>query len=1075
MNCVFPWLVLVPALAVGAPRYVPSAVSTRAAAGLSLSASGNSSLPQFSADGCFLVFVSDAPNLVTNDDGAAHLDVFAHELATGRNVLVSVNTNGVGGGNESANYPSVSADGHVIAFASAASNLAPGDTNIAADIFVRDLRAGTTRIVSTNLGARIPSAFTPAASPQVSADGRYVLLEGSDPFGSSTTVYNQVYLYDVASNRTILVSRTVHAMDPGNGHSRMASMTPDAQFVVFASQAWNLDGYTTHPCIGLYRVPPELPQTWATPMHLPADPVLNFSRGNVNPVLSADGQAVAYVACATVNCGLGSWPVLGGPASLVLSRAPAGAPLSNITHVLVATNLPGLTWPALSANGRWVAYEDGTNIHVWDAEAGGAELVNVNGAGTGPGNAPARAPVLSRDGTRVLFISAATDLVPEATNGRAQIFLRDRLAGTTALITVTCSGAASAHDHSAAQAVLNPDGTQVAFDSAADDLVPGDGNGAMDVFVRDVAAGVTTLISRRHVNRLQATDAVGSSLADGALSADGRWLVFAAADNPLLAGDTNGWVDLFLRDLSTGDTTRLGVDPDGAFDASSVVSRPQLSSDAQRVLFLRRPPGRPPAGTNEVYWWDRTSGPPHRLILSESGSAPVPAENYALSPDGRWLAFQSALPAQELAPGVSDLNGAPDVFVRDLVAGTNAVISVNPAGVRTGNRGATNLLFSPDGRWVLFSSSATDLVADVLESSTDLFGRDLVNGMTRRLSANALPSGYARFGGKAVFSGDSRRVAYVRRLYPPYTEVFVHDLATGTVERRCAGCDGPALNQDGSVLAAQLMSLDYIDNRPTNVVVIDFPAGTSNLVGSAVAANHPPAYLNYSAPQLDASGRFVVFRFQPITREFLPYSNYWIMRFQRRSDGYVFDRYLNAALLLSPSAAAPRPANGCSGPLLFAPNTRTAVYASFASDLVSGDFNGRPDLFVVRLGGEDSDGDHLDDDWELAYFDSLDRDGASDSDGDGADDAAEFHAGTDPTNRGSVLQVLTITSPGASGTTVLWSAVPGRSYRVEFKETADAAGWATVATGVTPGGTTGSALDPSASGRSPRFYRVMVE
>src|SRR6185503_15204419 len=95
-----------------------------------------------------------------------------------------------------------------------------------------------------------------------------------------------------------------------------------------------------------------------------------------------------------------------------------------------------------------------------------------------------------------------------------------------------------------------------------------------------------------------------------------------------------------------------------------------------------------------------------------------------------------------------------------------------------------------------------------------------------------------------------------------------------------------------------------------------------------------------------------------------------------------------------------------SNPVLSA-DGRVVAFQSFASDLVPGDYNDTRDVFVVSLAGPDTDGDGLDDDWEMAYFSTLTRDGSGDFDGDGASDAQEFRAGTDPTNTGSVFRVLT--------------------------------------------------------------------
>jgi hypothetical protein len=159
---------------------------------------------------------------------------------------------------------------------------------------------------------------------------------------------------------------------------------------------------------------------------------------------------------------------------------------------------------------------------------------------------------------------------------------------------------------------------------------------------------------------------------------------------------------------------------------------------------------------------------------------------------------------------------------------------------------------------------------------------------------------------------------------------------------------------------------------------------------------------------------------------------------------------------------------------VLAADGRTVVFQSFASDLVPGDYNDRRDVFVLRLGGPDTDKDGMDDDWEMVYFGTLARDGTGDFDGDGQTDAQEFQAGTDPTNTNSVLRVLTLTPLGGGSTRVIWSAAPGKRYQVQFKDNLSDSGW-TILPGVTiPSGTTASMADNAVGVGDRRFYRVIL-
>jgi hypothetical protein len=178
-------------------------------------------------------------------------------------------------------------------------------------------------------------------------------------------------------------------------------------------------------------------------------------------------------------------------------------------------------------------------------------------------------------------------------------------------------------------------------------------------------------------------------------------------------------------------------------------------------------------------------------------------------------------------------------------------------------------------------------------------------------------------------------------------------------------------------------------------------------------------------------------------------------------------------MLVSVNTQGTASGNSASSHPFMAADGRTVVFQSFASDLTAGDFNDRRDVFVLRLGGADSDGDGLDDDWEMAYFGDLSRNGAGDFDSDGQTDREEFLAGTNPTSDASLLRVLTLSSLSGGNTRILWSAVPGRTYRVQFKNTVSDEQWSALPGDVTATFATASAMDSTAGTQDHRFYRVL--
>ena len=221
-----------------------------------------------------------------------------------------------------------------------------------------------------------------------------------------------------------------------------------------------------------------------------------------------------------------------------------------------------------------------------------------------------------------------------------------------------------------------------------------------------------------------------------------------------------------------------------------------------------------------------------------------------------------------------------------------------------------------------------------------------------------------------------------------------------------------------------------------------------------------------SSPLLTYDGRFVVFASRA--------SDLVNNDTNAVQDIFVRDLFAGTTLLVTMNQAGTASANATSSKPILGADGRTVLFQSFASDLVDRDFNANRDIFALRLGAGDADGDGLEDDWEMTYFGTLTRDGSGDFDGDGLTDAQEYRAGTDPASGASVLRVLTLTLPGGAGTTVLWSAVPGKTYRVQSKDSADAAVWSEFPGLVTAPGSTASYVDTTGSPSGHRFYRVAL-
>jgi len=462
------------------------------------------------------------------------------------------------------------------------------------------------------------------------------------------------------------------------------------------------------------------------------------------------------------------------------------------------------------------------------APLAGAELVSVNATGTAAGNAASYNYSLSANGRFVAFQSSATDLVPGGTLG-VNIFVRDLLAGTTVLASVneplyigapelphlSADGRYVAYQRSTCAFVFCPtidifvrdlqaetttlvsvgvngqpaggfwpvisaDGRHVAFQSARANLVPNDANGTVDVFVRDLDAGVTYLAS---INAAGTGSGNGASRSP-ALSADGRFVAFQSDASDLVAGDGNGMIDAFYRDLGSGLTRLVSVDAAGTGSGNGGAGTPTISADGSRVAFSSNatnllPFANPTDTNNNIYVRDLPAGPTRLVSINLAGTA---GGNFSsgrayLTPSGRFVAFDSS--ATDLVADETS-NSPQDVFLRDVDAGVTRLVSVHDPSI-TFARGESELFLpldsqpgfqvaSDDGRFVVFGSSAQDLVSGVsypcdVSPCYQVYLRDLQAGTTRIPSATpagdaAGNQGFAGFYLGGLISADGRVVAF---------------------------------------------------------------------------------------------------------------------------------------------------------------------------------------------------------------------------------------------------------------------------------------------------------------------------
>lgn len=365
------------------------------------------------------------------------------------------------------------------------------------------------------------------------------------------------------------------------------------------------------------------------------------------------------------------------------------------------------------------------------AAVGDTTLISVSFDGTQT-NGQSYNPSISADGRYVTFISNATNLVAGDINGYEDVFQRDRLTGVVTLVTVASDGT-QANNHTD-NFTASTDGRYVVFHSWATNLGAVNTNGYGNIFVRDLVSQTTTLVS-------VTTDGVqgnGDFTYYLSISANGQYIAFSSSSSNFVAGDTNGFIDVFVRDLVNHTTRLISVAADGT-QGNKDSGTASISANGRYVAFASSADNLVPGDTNgayDVFVRDLQNNSITLASLSDSGNQ-VSGNSFvgnslsqSISDDGRYVTFMSY--GNNLT-NENDNNAAPDVFVRDLTQGITTLVSVSKTGT-AGNGLSESASITADGRFVTFESQSSDLIVGDTNGVYDCFVRDLVYQTTTRIS-----------------------------------------------------------------------------------------------------------------------------------------------------------------------------------------------------------------------------------------------------------------------------------------------------------------------------------------------------
>jgi Tol biopolymer transport system component len=426
------------------------------------------------------------------------------------------------------------------------------------------------------------------------------------------------------------------------------------------------------------------------------------------------GDCDSHADCAAgLICGVNNGPAFGLPAGFEVCIAPTFAQSPVTERVSVSST--GIEadqetpYIGVSTNGRYIVFQtesemldptDGNGVNdcfLRDRQTRRTQRFSLASNGT-EANAPAIFPAISGDGRFGAFVSTANNLVAGDTNNRADIFVRDFAAGITTRVNVSSAGVeTNGYSHSP---VFSENGRIVVFASVATNLVAGDTTGSpnADIFVHDRLTGTTSRVSISSTG----VEANGDS-ARPSISADGRFVAFTSLASNLVIGDTNNGHDVFVHDRQTGTTSRVSANNSGT------------GGDRGSYSFLG-----------------------------------------ALSGDGRWVTFASE--ARNLV--TPDANNAVDIFVHDRSLGTTMRVNMTPVGTEANRDSGLNPSISRDGRYVTFTSFATNLMNGDTNNHLDGFVHDRNTGVTARASVSSSGAQPAEWTAESMISGNGRTIVF---------------------------------------------------------------------------------------------------------------------------------------------------------------------------------------------------------------------------------------------------------------------------------------------------------------------------
>jgi Tol biopolymer transport system component len=803
----------------------------------------HASQPVISRDGRFVAFTSRASNLVPNDTNDDR-DIFIHDRQTGTIERVVVD----GIDSLHINYSSkisMSNDGRYIVFVSL-EGLLPNDDNGKYDVYLIDRNDNSLRLVSMRSEDNlVGNDWSVEAS--ISGDGNYIVFNSmATLLLPRVTTAGNIFLYDVQSHQVVwnVTDTDNSAGNGGNGGCRYPRISNDGRYIVFQSFASDLVAGDDNGKRDLFLRGTQR-----------GDPVLRidarYSTSHLFPTDSSISDDGRYVVFDSELDDLVPNDTNGVTDVFIYDKNDGSISRLNVGGVEGTLAKFG---SHISGDGNYITYLSGATpaqqrVYRYNRVDDSVEEISLNSAGETL-NDENREAQMSFNGDLIVFATRATNVTPFDTNEKLDIVIRDRNNNSTDII----SGHTPRSNDSSGDIVsLSADGRYVAFSSKATNLVPNDTNGKKDIFVRDTKNDTIKRVSFAIDGTQSRYDSTNPSI-----SADGRYVTFESASDDLTTGGYHR-IDILLYDCQTGITTLISNQSNHG-DNSEHSQSPSISANGKYVVFktLGALVSKDSNDKVDIYLRNLDTGVTELVSVASDDSLGDNLSTFAsISGDGRYVVFESY--ATNFSSNASSGRYA-NIFIRDRQSGvTTLVSSAYDGSEANGNSKIPSI--SEDGNFVVFESTATNLLSTTdTNDKTDIF---LYNRLTNTLKrvTNAIDGGesnkhsylaysltISKDGRYIVFrSGASNLVAndtnglYDAFLYDDKKQTTIRLSMNNSGEQANSGSYAPSISPNGNVASYYSIANNLVvgDNNNRGDVFIS----KNSLYEKASAAS--PALIMY--------------------------------------------------------------------------------------------------------------------------------------------------------------------------------------------------------------------------------------